>query len=165
MKTRRFFLKTSLLSTVSLSLAEADIKESILDASAPLKILKLVQTDLFPQNAIHDSNAYLYLSVILRHRHVSDEDKQYLRNGAKWLQEEAREEYTKSYILLSDKQRQKMLKKISQEAWGRSWIKVVLMYIMEARLGDPIYGINKNETGWKWLNHEPGFPRPKEALV
>ena len=36
--------------------------------------------------------------------------------------------------------------------------------LFEALLLDPLYGGNKEEKGWKWLNHTPGFPRPTEEL-
>lgn len=41
-----------------------------------------------------------------------------------------------------------------------SWVKQNLTFILESLSMDPIYGINKNEMGWKWLEHQPGFPRP-----
>jgi len=36
----------------------------------------------------------------------------------------------------------------------------VLGYIFEALLVDPVYGGNPNGIGWKWLEHQPGLPRP-----
>jgi hypothetical protein len=29
-------------------------------------------------------------------------------------------------------------------------------------LYDPIYGINKEQAGWSWLEHQPGLPRPNK---
>ena len=140
-------------------------EQSSRDLTSPLAILKVIQTDLFPQDAVSNANAYRYLSVILNHSRVTDEDKQYLKNTTRWVNEEAQKEYKMHYVELTPKQRQNILKVIAKESWGRSVIKTVLIYIMEASLGDPIYGINKNESGWKWLSHEPGFPRPKEAYL
>ena len=31
---------------------------------------------------------------------------------------------------------------------------------VEALLADPVYGGNFDQTGWRWLSHQPGFPRP-----
>lgn len=165
MQTRRFFLKSSLVGSALFTVACADKEATNIKSVSPLKILKVVQVDLFPQKAVENANAYRYLSVIFKHSLVSDSDKQYLRNGTRWINEEAVLEYDKSYIDLDSSQRQKILKQISKESWGKSWMKTVLSYIMEATLGDPIYGINKNESGWKWLSHTPSFPRPKEALL
>ncbi|MDQ7060448.1 MAG: gluconate 2-dehydrogenase subunit 3 family protein [Sulfurimonas sp.] len=161
MQSRRSFFKTTFLATSLLALT---CKE-VLALTTPLEILEVVQVDLFPQNMISNANAFAYLSLILKHSRVTQEDKDYLRNGTRWLNEESLKQYNKNYTQLSKNQRQKLLKIIAKESWGRGWIKTVLGYIMESTLGDPIYGINKNESGWKWLNHESGLPRPKEALL
>jgi gluconate 2-dehydrogenase gamma chain len=41
---------------------------------------------------------------------------------------------------------------------------MLLDYIMEALLTDPVYGGNPNSIGWQWLKHQPGFPRPTTPL-
>lgn len=158
---RRNFLK----STLGGSLIALSTSNELFALTTPLQTLKVVQTDLFPKEKIDDANAYAYLSIILHHSHISDEDKHFLKNGTLWLNEEALKTYKDVYIKLSSKQRQKVLRTISQESWGKSWIKTVLGYIMEAVLGDPIYGINKEESGWKWLAHTSGLPRPTKALL
>jgi len=38
----------------------------------------------------------------------------------------------------------------------------MLTLIFEALLLDPIYGVNTNNIGWNWLNHDPGVPRPNK---
>ena len=161
MKSRRNFLRASLFAGAIVSSSTA----SIFISDTPLQILKVVQQDLFPKEKIDDSNAYAYLSIVLNHSCISEEDKNFLKNGTKWIDEEALTRYNKTYTELSPNTRQKILYIISKESWGNSWIKTVLTYIMEATLGDPIYGINKNQTGWKWLEHESGLPRPKEPLL
>jgi len=32
-------------------------------------------------------------------------------------------------------------------------------------LGDPIYGGNNKEAGWRWLAFSGGEPRPKKAFL
>lgn len=132
---------------------------------SPLQTLAVVQEDLFPQKMITNSNALSYISIIFKHSRISADEKQFLRNGTKWLNEESVSQYDKLYTQLNSEKRQKILQIISKESWGRSWIKIVLSYIVEAVLGDPIYGINKKESGWKWLGHVSGLPRPKEAIL
>jgi hypothetical protein len=41
----------------------------------------------------------------------------------------------------------------------------MMRYIFEAMLGDPIYGANKHEAGWKWLAFEGGKPRAKRMYL
>ena len=161
MKSRRTFFQTAFLGTSLLFISGKGVFASV----TPLQTLELVQVDLFPQTMVENANAFAYLSVILKHSHISNENKQFLRNGTRWLNEEAVKEYKEVYTKLNKDQRQNILKIVAKESWGRGWIKTVLTYIMEATLGDPIYGINKNETGWKWLEHESGLPRAKEALL
>ena len=158
---RRTFLKTSFLSTLVMIMSEDKLYSSV----TPLQTLAIVQEDLFPQEMITSSNAYAYISIIFKHSRVSADDKQYLRNGTKWLNEQAVSTYKKVYTHLSPQERQNILHTIAKESWGESFIKIVLSYIMEATLGDPIYGINKKESGWKWLSHESGLPRPKEMYL
>jgi hypothetical protein len=134
-------------------------------AVTPLQTLAIAQEDLFPQEMITKANAYSYISFIFKHSRVSAADKQFLRNGTKWLNEEAVNTYKDVYTTLSPRQRENILQKIAKESWGESWIKMLLSYIMEATLGDPIYGINTNEFAWKWLEHSSGLPRPKELYI
>lgn len=161
MKSRRSFFKTAFLGTSFFVIAGKEL----LASATPLDTLEVVQVDLFPQNMIENANAFAYLTLILNHSLVTQEDKQFLRNGTRWLNEEAVDIYKKVYTKLNKNQRQNVLKTIAKEPWGESWIKTVLTYIMEATLGDPIYGINKKESGWKWLKHTSGLPRPKKALL
>ena len=161
LESRRTFLQTSFLSTLVMIMSE----NKLFASTTPLQTLAIVQKDLFPQEMITSSNAYAYISIIFKHSRVSADDKQYLRNGTKWLNEQAVSTYKKVYTNLSPEERQNVLQTIAKESWGESWIKIVLSYIMEATLGDPIYGINKKESGWKWLSHESGLPRPKEMYL
>jgi len=161
LKSRRTFLKTTFLSSAVIVMSGG----KLFGATSSLQTLSIVQNDLFPHAKLLGANASAYISVIFHHSLVSDSDKQYLRNGVQWLNEEAVKEYKKQYTQLRPQERQNILKIISKHRWGENWIETVMTYIVEAMLGDPIYGINKNEAGWKWLNHESGLPRPKEALL
>jgi gluconate 2-dehydrogenase gamma chain len=54
-----------------------------------------------------------------------------------------------------------MLRGISRSTAGENWLNNLLGYIFEAMLSPPIYGGNPEGTGWKWLEHQAGFPLPK----
>jgi len=62
---------------------------------------------------------------------------------------------------LVDAEKERILQQFTQTTFGRNWISLVLNYTFEALLGDPIYGGNVGEKGWKSLSHHPGRPRPK----
>lgn len=126
--------------------------------------LALFQKDLFPDInttlTTETINARGYISYILHHPRVSKEDKKFIKNGLRWLDEEAKALFGVAYGKLEAKPRQKVLASIAKTEWGERYIEAILTYIFEALLGDPVYGINKNEVGWKWLHYIPGFPRP-----
>ena len=140
-------------------------QKKLFAAVTPLQTLSVVQNDLFPQEIVQKSNAYAYVSVVFKHSRIRAQQKQFLRNGSKWLNEEAVKIYGEVYTKITSSQRQKVLQSIAQESWGDAWIRLVLKFILEATLGDPIYGINKGEFGWKWLHHSSGLPRPKEVYL
>ena len=163
--TRRTFLKNGFLSSVILLTCSGEL----LGAVTPTQTLAVLHKDLFPSSSFIPSvkfiNANLYLNKIFLHSRVSAEDKEFIRDGVKWLNEEAVTKYKKVYANLSSKKRQKVLQEIVDTDWGESWLQNIMMYMMEAMLGDPIYGGNGGELGWKWLNHEAGVPRPTKAYL
>jgi gluconate 2-dehydrogenase gamma chain len=165
LKTRRTFLKCSTFSATALILFHTELVAS----ASMLDTLELVQRDLYGDSkdapSFKEINARAYLSLILTHSRVSKDTKKFIKNGALWLDEEAQKLYKKPYVTLDAKERQKSLESIAQYRWGENWIEGILSFIYEAVLGDTIYGINKNESGWKWLHHASGFPRPKEPLL
>ncbi len=156
--TKRSFLKLSLVAAGGVTSYRFFFTEEQADT------LTVLQNDLFPplSNDLDTQtiNARKYLSYILHHPRVSDIDKRFLKNALVWLDEASLEMFQKEYRLLDAPYRQKILKHIASKEWGESFIETNLTYIFEALLGDPIYGINKNEVGWRWLCHTPGLPRP-----
>jgi hypothetical protein len=158
---RRTFLQTTFLTSLVMVMSNKQLFASV----TPLQTLAVVQEDLFPKEFVTKSNALAYMSVVLKHSRISAENKRFIRNGTKWLHEESVKLFDRVYTELDSTQRDKVLKSIVKESWGKSWVKMVLSYILEASLGDPIYGINKGEFGWKWLGHSSGVPRPKEAYL
>ncbi|MFT5836002.1 MAG: gluconate 2-dehydrogenase gamma chain [Sulfurimonas sp.] len=165
LKTRRTFLQKTAISTTSLALAQTEL----LASASTLDTLALAQKDLYGDLSSAPSfteiNSRAYLSLILTHSRIDDDSKQYIKNGAGWLDEEAQKLYKKPYIELDEVKRQKTLESMATYNWGERWISTMLRYIYEAVLGDTIYGINKDESGWNWLNHVSGIPRPKEPLL
>ena len=127
--------------------------------------IDVVQNDLFPKAKELDINTSNYISIILHHSRVTQEDKLFLKNGVKWLNETAVEMYGASYTKLSSSKRQEVLSAISKTQWGESWMYNMMTYIFEAMLGDPIYGGNSGEAGWKWLAFSGGEPRPQKAFL
>lgn len=129
------------------------------------KIILAVQEHLFPKTkeapSSQEINAREYLHLVLHDQTLDIRDRQFIKNGIKWLEEETQEKYNRSFINLSFKEKETIFQEISKVRWGEGWLSSLLSYIFEALLSDPIYGGNPSGIGWKWLNHQTGHPRPK----
>ena len=158
---RRKFLKMGFLSSAVFVMSGCEL----FSITTPVHTIRMVQNDLFPKAKALNIETANYITLILKSRYVSDEDKLFLKNGTKWLNETSVEMYKNIYTKLTYIERQNVLKEISQTKWGDSWLYNMMNYIFEAMLGDPIYGGNNKEAGWKWLAFEGGKPRPTKAYV
>lgn len=161
LSSRRLFLKAGFLSSAVIVMSGCDI----FAVTTSRDTIAVVQNDLFPKATELKINTVNYISIILHHSRVTQEDKTFLKNGVKWLNETAVEMYQTTYTKLSSSKRQEVLNAISKTQWGESWIYNMMTYIFEAMLGDPIYGGNNSEAGWKWLAFSGGQPRPTKAFL
>ena len=162
LQTRRNFLKAGFLSSAVFVMSGCEL----FSVTTSRETIDVVQNDLFPKAKELGINTSNYLNkVVLHHSRISQEDKQFLKNGVKWLNETAVEMYKESYTKLPAHKRQEVLNAISQTEWGESWMYNMMTYIFEAMLGDPIYGGNNSEAGWKWLAFSGGLPRPTKAYL
>ncbi|RAX55249.1 hypothetical protein CCY99_00690 [Helicobacter sp. 16-1353] len=156
----KIFSSSSLMCVVPKLIADDNISNSDM-----FRLLSLVQEDLFPYIKELNIDSAAYLKLILAHSKVSQKTKNAIINGAKNLDKESLDMYNKHYIDLDFSNRDRLLKHISKISWGEDWIYDMLVFIMESILGDPIYGINTNENGWKWLNHHTGLPQPNKPFL
>lgn len=160
-ETRRKFLKAGFLSSALFLMSGCEL----FGVTTVRATIELVQVDLFPKAKELKINTSNYITTVLRHSRISQADKLFLKNGAKWLNEKAISLYGMSYVKLPALKRQEVLKEISKSRWGESWIHSMMTYIFEAMLGDPIYGGNNGEAAWKWLEFDGGRPRPVKAYL
>lgn len=112
-----------------------------------------------------DLNAVPYFHLVLLDTRVAQSEKELLQNGLLWIEEESEKQFGKKFLSLSLEQQQELLKRISEFSWGENWLSLLLNYLFEALLGDPVYGINPDGIGWKWLEHTPGYPRPNKGTT
>jgi len=158
---RRNFLKAGFLSSAVILTSGCDI----FGVTTSRDTIKILQNDLFPKAKDLGINTADYITIVYRQHKIAKRDKEFLKNGVKWLNETAIEMFKQTYTKLSSLQRQEVLREIVTTQWGESWIDTMLRYIMEASLGDPIYGGNNRQAGWKWLDFEGGKPRPKKVYL
>ncbi|MBC8549648.1 MAG: gluconate 2-dehydrogenase subunit 3 family protein [Candidatus Brocadiales bacterium] len=130
----------------------------------PWLTIDVVQDHLFPTGkdspGAKEINAITYLRNIISSPAIDQDEKEFILNGVKWLNDLSLETHEAVFTQLLYSQQSDMLHQITESKAGRRWVSKLLSYIIEALLGDPVYGGNPDGVGWKWLNHHPGFPRP-----
>lgn len=127
--------------------------------------LRAVQQHLFPSEAdspgAADINATAYLETAITAPGIDPDTRNTIVNGIGRLQDASRERFDVLFNSLDYEQREQLLRYLADETrWGRAWLSLLLYYVFEALLSDPVYGGNPGEIGWRWLQHQPGFPRP-----
>ncbi len=158
---RRNFLQAGFLSSAVFIMDGCEL----FSVTTPIDTIKVLHHDLFPKAQSLGIQTAPYMHIIFHHSRISQEDKRYIKNGVKWLNEAAVEQYKQKYVKLRADKREDLLRHISQKEWGESFLYTIMTYMFEAMLGDPIYGGNNKEHGWQWLSFEGGKPRPQKAFL
>lgn len=170
---RRGFIKAMLVGTVATQIPwwvacsnNFEGKEAFIFSPKQKEILIIVQEFLFPPDGdgpgASEIYADKYLQWVVLDPEMDKEEIKYIFKGIGWVEETAEEEKQHEFLKLDTKNQIEILTYIADQDWGESWYSVLLTFIFEALLSDPIYGSNPNGIGWKWLNHNPGHPRPEE---
>jgi len=152
------------------SLAESRTKKiSAENHIEPWLTLAAVQKHLFPaeKSSPHsigakDIQALEYLRATMKTPDFDKEKADLIHNGVSWLNDLANQQYSTKFIQLDSSAKEKILRRIETSNAGARWLSTLLTYLLEALLADPVYAGNPNGIGWKWLQHQPGFPRPTE---
>jgi gluconate 2-dehydrogenase gamma chain len=127
--------------------------------------VRAVQMHLFPSDpdspGAADINATAYLETAITAPGIDPDTKNTVVNGIGRLQDASRERFSVLFNNIDFEQRELLLRYLADETrWGRAWLSLMLYYLFEALLSDPVYGGNPDEIGWRWLEHQAGFPRP-----
>ena len=133
----------------------------------PWLTLSTVQGHLFPTEpdsfGAEDINALVYLQNMMGLPDFPEDEKELINNGVTWLDDLAKEQYKNKFIQLNPDEKEKILRQIENSNAGLRWLSLILTYLLQAIVADPIYGGNPKEIGWQWLEHQSGFPRPVES--
>jgi len=132
-------------------------------------VLSAVQEHLFPSTfdspGAKDINATKYLENIMKNKIFKPSNRQLIKSGIYWVDETASKLENRSFLKLSIYKKEKVLRDIETFRNGEKWLSLILTYIFEALLSDPLYGGNPNGIGWQWLEHQPGYPRPNSNMI
>jgi gluconate 2-dehydrogenase gamma chain len=127
-------------------------------------LLDAVQQHLFPSEpeapGAREINALAYLRWVVSDRNLPQADRDFIHQGAGWLEALSRERRGVGFLQLDEEGREVLLQEVSRSPAGENWLATLLLYLFEALLCDPVYGGNPDAIGWRWLGHRPGFPRP-----
>jgi len=129
------------------------------------KVLDSVQMQLFPDDgngpSARDLNAIAYLEWAMSDsQNINDGDAEFIAKGIGWINDLSEQTRGDTFIKLNYDQQHIVLEQIAKSQAGENWLAILMYYLTEALLLDPVYGGNPNMIGWKWLEHQPGFPRP-----
>lgn len=165
LSSRRDFLKQVLAGTAAVLFSQqVQANESLTKSDPVWKTINAVQLHLFPASPdtpdANSINATAYLRSVLEWPGVDKGDKKFITDGVGWLNGVSEKLFKKRFEKLSDKQKEKVLRSVEKSQAGENWISLILLYLIEALLTDPVYGGNVNGQGWAWLQHQPGFPHP-----
>lgn len=135
----------------------------------PWETLDAVQRHLFPAGedvpGAADIGALTYLRNAIENPEADGEDRTFVVNGVGWLNELTQDQFQRPFVELDQAQRETVLRQIEQSRAGRNWLSLLLTYLLEALLADPVYGGNPRGIGWAWLEHQPGYPTPPPDKV
>lgn len=132
------------------------------------RVIEAVQMQLFPADgdgpSAKELHAFEYLIWALDDPdNQEDGDKGFILRGVTWLEEESTSMLGDSFLSLDPEQQDGLLRQIANTRAGENWLSLLLYYLLESLTLDPIYGGNPEGIGWRWLEHQPGFPRPPEG--
>ena len=159
---RRVFIASAVLAGGVFALRPQEAKSSV--KLELFKTLKVVQEILFPKGlkapAASEFGATAYLANVSSHSSFLASDLRFLKHGAQQLMDEHND-----FLTLSFEEQEENLREFTQSTLGENWVAFVLYFTIEGLLSDPLYGGNKNESGWKWLGHNSGQPRPQKPFA
>ncbi len=107
-----------------------------------------------------------YLYGALRHSRFDPEIRAFVFEGAEWARGEALRCYGMPFETLDAEAGETVLRSLRDHIpRGEAWLSILITFVLEALLGDPLYGGNYREAGWRWLGHVPGMPRPERRYL
>ena len=161
---RRHFLTATFLGAIAGVLYFKGQKISLYDEK--VQVLLATAYHLYPTSplgfGVKEVNLASYLVFVLEDDRIIQGDKDFLLNGGKWIEEEARKKHDRGFVALNSQEKESLLQGIIEFNWGYNYINYLFNYIFEAMFSAPVYGSNTDEIGWKWAGHQAGFPQPQK---
>ncbi len=134
-----------------------------------LKTIQDVQGILFPKDEFGPGalqlKSDLYLIWVLNDQRLDPWDNEYIIKGFQKLDKASGEQFEKDFEKLEPSEQENLIARISVMDWGQDWLSKMLTLIFESMYANPNYGSNPDGIGWKWLNHQAGWPQPEKEQI
>ena len=129
--------------------------------------LDSVFNHLFPSSesgpSAKDIQATFYLYLLVHEQPTAQDEIDFIYRGVGWLNSYTQSKQQVNFIELSFDDKEQILRAISRSEAGQNWLNMMILNLYEAMLSPPSYGGNPDGIGWKWINHQAGFPLPPEG--
>ena len=167
MKRRTFLIGAgSVAGAATLSLAwragRLEAKPDLPDTA--WRTLAAVLAHLFPSEAdapgAAEIDVLVYFKAMLDVPGFDPVERTSIIQGAAAVESLAASQANRAFANLAPEAKETVLRAFENTEPGRRWLSGMLGYLVEALLADPVYGGNPDGAGWRWLDHNPGFPRP-----
>jgi len=159
MKRRNFLILGSILG-ISPYLQAKSTNSTSKEFNQLRATFEAVQEHLFPSgNLIPSAKAmklteFLYSTI--SHQSFDRDIRAFILKGAKKLDKRTKGKFT----TMSYEQKERTLREYEKTRFGGNWLGRIVTLSMEGLFGDPIYGSNIGEAGWKSIDTYGGNPRP-----
>lgn len=164
LESRREFLKQLALGTAAVLFSEGVVANTAKLNTPSWQSIAAVHSHFFPvsenQPDAQSINATAYFKSVLEWPGVDQADKKFMLDGIGWLEGVSDKLFQNRFYLLTNEQKENVLRTVEKSQAGENWLSLILLYLMEALLTDPVYGGNVNGNGWAWLEHQAGYPHP-----
>ena len=170
-QSRRNFLSKSIKTFLILKIGfissckEFHFENSLL-SEREIKLFNSVLEFLWPDDgngpSISEARVSEYILMNISGENFDADQKQYFKDGLRWIDETSVEEFGVNYEKLQAQKVNELFELVASTDWGNSWYSNLISMILEAVLADPVYGSNPEGNSYIWLEHDPGNPRPNE---
>ena len=129
------------------------------------KTLDAVFDHIFPVSntgpSAKDLQASYYLYQLIHQQPTEQDEIDFVFQGVGWLNGYTQNKKQQNFVDLETADKEQTLRAISRSEAGKNWLNMMILNLYEAMLSPPSYGGNPEGVGWKWINHQAGFPLPK----
>ena len=124
-----------------------------------------VQAHMFPKDTALPSAEAMhtidFLEETIFHATYDKDIRAFVIEGAEEL---VRREKGR-FVTYDTVQKEKALRTYESDSFGSNWLGRIMTLTMEGLFGDPIYGSNIQEAGWRSLQSFGGQPRPHTRYI